>query len=72
METAWNMIATTFERVEATIDEEVGALSAPTVALFTERLLRSIFDMTAEQQLRLVIELAITPYFTKRRLHNPY
>jgi hypothetical protein len=44
-EDAWNVIATTFDHVGIHRDEEVGAFGAPTVALFTERLLRLILDL---------------------------
>lgn len=62
---AWNVIATTFDRVGTKTDEEVGAPHATTVALFSERLLRLILDLTPEQQLELVTELATSPHFTK-------
>lgn len=61
---AWDVIATTFEKAVATTDESVVASFATTVA-FTENLLRSILDLRAPQQVELVTRLATDKDFTK-------
>ena len=51
---AWKVVATSFQQVVADEENEAVAGSATTVASnFSERLLREILDLTADQQLNL-------------------
>jgi ParB-like chromosome segregation protein Spo0J len=61
---AWNIIATTFEKT-ATFDENGVVATDATTLAFTERLLRSILDLTPEQQTELVTSLATNSNFSK-------
>lgn len=63
-EDAWNIIATTFEKVVAIDEEEPVAKNATGVA-FTEYLLREILPLTSAQQTELVTELATNKDFSK-------
>ncbi len=55
---AWQVIGTTFETAVPTADDEGVPGNGTTVPTFTEGLLRSILDLTPEQQLTLVTDLA--------------
>jgi len=61
---AWSVIVTTFEGDQSSVSEDEVTKEVTTVT-FTERLLREILDLTAEQQLELVQELATNKKFTK-------
>jgi site-specific DNA-methyltransferase (adenine-specific)/modification methylase len=61
---AWQQIVTTFENSGNKVDEDVVTQTVTTVT-FTERLLRSILNLTPEQQLELVTELATNKDFGK-------
>lgn len=54
---AWEVIVTTIQQA-GTIDEEGSVTQNVTTVTFTEGLLRSILDLTPEQQLELVRDLA--------------
>jgi DNA modification methylase len=55
---AWARIVTTFDPVVTPDDDEVVTEDVTTVTLFSERLLRSIVDLSPDQQLTLVADLA--------------
>ncbi len=55
---AWQVIGTTFEKDVSITDEEDVPKNGTTVPTFTEGLLRSILDLTPDQQLTLATNLA--------------
>jgi ParB-like chromosome segregation protein Spo0J len=59
---AWKIIVTTFEKSISPDENEVVTLIVTT---FTETLLRSILDLTPDQQTELVTSLATNPNFSK-------
>jgi DNA modification methylase len=62
---AWKIIGTTFEK-DVPMDDENGVpVVGPSVPPFTEGLLRAILDLSAEQQVELVTELATNKDFSK-------
>jgi site-specific DNA-methyltransferase (adenine-specific)/modification methylase len=61
---AWQVIVTTFEQNGNSTDDDAVTPIVTTVT-FTERLLRSILDLTPEQQRELVTELATNKDYSK-------
>lgn len=55
---AWGIVGTTFEGVVPIGDEEVVPTNGTTVPIFSERLLRSILNLTHKQQVELVKSFA--------------
>ncbi len=66
---AWNVIVTTFEKTGTSDENEVVTIDVTTSA-FTERLLRSILDLTSDQQTELVTSLATNSNFSKGKFKN--
>lgn len=66
---AWNIIVTTFEPAVTGTEEDLVTPIVTTVT-FTETLLRSILDLTPEQQLELVTELATNKDFSKGKFKS--
>jgi len=62
---AWEIIGATFEKSAPMADTSTAPFSGAT-APFSENLLRSIVNLTPEQQKELVTSLATNPSFSKR------
>jgi len=62
-------LVTTFEDSGHISEDDVVTPNVPVVT-FTERLLRSILDLTSWQQLELVTELATNKDFSKREFYR--